>query len=431
MLNEFGTVENLYAHLDQVSKRYQKHLESQKEQALFSKHLATIVTDAPVTLDLDAATLHDYDRTAVIGLFHELEFGATLIKRLPVSGSGMETADLPETIAPPAKSASEAEPSVLDLPTVAALPSSDTSAPQQLAMFDMPAEATGRTAQLINGSPIEAGKAFGDYRAVQTEDDLSELLSELAAAPAFAFDTELNGLRPLQDDLVGISISTRVGKSWYIPFGHQQGEQLLRATILNALRPFFEDANLPKYAHNAKFDVEALNHAGVEVNGVTFDTMLAAALLDKRKGLKDLAFYELKLPEPMTAIEELIGKGKTQITFGEVPVKTATNYAAADADMTMRLVEPLQAHLTEVPKVQQIFAHLEMPLMPVLARMEENGISVDVAVLNELSERLGKRLKELETEYLCLQSSAVQHRLRRPACAGAVHQDRPRPERRR
>ncbi|HEU5011180.1 MAG TPA: DNA polymerase I [Roseiflexaceae bacterium] len=399
LLNEFGTVENLYEHLDQVPKRYQKHLEPQKEQALFSKHLATIVTDAPVTLDLQAATLHDYDRTAVISLFHELEFGASLIKRLPLSGSGMETVDLPETVAPADKAeSSDASVDVLDLPTVAAPTSDGPSAPQQLAMFEVPAAETQQ---------IEAGKAFGDYRAVQTEDDLSELLTELTAAPAFAFDTELNGLRPLQDELVGISISTRPGKSWYVPFGHTQGEQLPRATILNAVRPFFEDANLPKFGHNAKFDVEALNHAGVEVNGVTFDTMLAAALLDKRKGLKDLAFYELKLPEPMTAIEELIGKGKTQITFGEVPVETATNYAAADADMTFRLVEPLQTHLAEVPKVEQIFTRLEMPLMPVLARMEENGIMVDVGVLHALSEQLGARLHELETEIHALNQGPI------------------------
>jgi DNA polymerase-1 len=407
LLNQFGTVENLYEHLDEVPKRYHKHLENQKEQALFSKHLATIVTDAPVTLDLQAATLHDYDRAAVISLFHELEFGASLIKRLPVAGSRMETADLPAHAAQEDRGSKSEDGELQPEDPTAALPSSTLhapspsttgSAPQQLAMFDMPAENPGRAAKLIDGSPLEAGKAFGDYRAVQTVDDLSDLLAELAAAPAFAFDTELNGLRPLQDELVGISIATRAGKAWYVPFGHRQGEQLPRTILFDALRPFFADASLPKYAHNAKFDIEALHHAGVEVNGVTFDTMLAAALLDKRKGLKDLAFYELKLPEPMTAIEELIGKGKAQITFGEVPVEAATNYAAADADMTMRLVAPLQNHLAEVPKVEQIFTRLEMPLMPVLARMEENGIMVDVPYLREMSERLGKRLKELEAE---------------------------------
>lgn len=404
LLNEFGSVENIYAHQDEVPKRYQKHLDGQKEQALFSKQLATIVCDVPVMLDLPAAELHDYNRAAVISMFHELEFGASLIKRLPVTSGGMDAVDLPETLEPAAPTRpepvlSQDDQNLLTLPAPAGIGDDDgLSAPQQMAMFDVPTSAAGRAPTLIAAPPGEPRNAFGDYRAVQREDDLSELLSELAAAPAFAFDTELDGLRPLQDALVGISIATRVGKAWYVPFGHRDGEQLPRAVILNVLRPFFADPNLPKYAHNAKFDVEALHHAGVEVNGITFDTMLAAALLDKRKGLKDLAFYELKLPEPMTPIEELIGKGKHQITFGEVPVELATNYAAADADMTLRLVEPLRAHLATMPKVEQLFTRLEMPLLPVLVRMEANGIAVDATFLRALGKRLGARLAELEAE---------------------------------
>jgi DNA polymerase I len=132
---------------------------------------------------------------------------------------------------------------------------------------------------------------------------------------------------------------------------------------------------------------------------VAFDTMLAAALLDKKKGLKDLAFYELKLPEPMTDIEELIGKrGKNQLVFADVPIDQATPYAAADADMTMRLFEVLAPQLAEQPKVNDIFHKLEMPLLPVLVRMEQAGIGLDAPFIRELGKRMGDDLTKLEDE---------------------------------
>src|SRR5262249_61574277 len=138
--------------------------------------------------------------------------------------------------------------------------------------------------------------------------------------------------------------------------------QLSRETALCAARSLCAYPNLPKYGHNAKFDVEVLERAGVPVEGVAFDTMLAAALLDKKKGLKDLAFYELKLPEPMTDIEELIGRrGKNQLVFADVPIEQATPYAAADADMTMRLGETLAPQLGEQPRANESFRQLDAP----------------------------------------------------------------------
>ena len=403
LLLQFGTVENLYDHLADVPKRYQKPLEGQREAALFSKTLATIVCDAPVQLDLAATQLGDYDRAAVIALFQEMEMGATLIKRLPTTGRA-ETYDLPEPtpVAPAPKAAltSEGQTAMFDLPATLPTVESETSGTQQLALFDLDETPAGRAEPLVKlATAIEPAHSFGSYRAITTEQELTDLVSELAAAPAFAFDTESDGLRSFDSKLVGISLALRPGTGVYIPVGHTTEEVQLDATqVLNALRPFFSDPHKPKYAHNAKFDIEMLHHAGVAVEGVTFDTMLAAALLDKRKGLKDLAFYELRLPEPMTAIEDLIGKGKTQITFDQVPIAAAVPYATADADMTLRLVEALRPQLEALPKVNSIFNKLEMPLVPVLVRMEAAGIGIDAPYMRNLGQRLGQRIGELEQE---------------------------------
>jgi len=377
LLKEYGTVENLYDNLELVPNRYRKALDGQRDTALFSKRLATIVCDAPVTLDLRAATLRDYDRAQVIAIFQELEMGATLIKKLPATGDAFELAELP---AGDGGSNGEA----VSQPAAA-------NSPQQLAMFDMPAAAPA--------APSGPIRAAGEYEAVRTEEQLAAVVSALEAAPAFAFDTETSNERPLEADLVGISLAVTPGRAWYIPVGHAEEGQLPVEAVLDALRPFFADPNRPKYAHNAKFDIEVLEKAGVPVKGLAFDTMLAAALLDKRRGLKDLAFYELRLPEPMTGIEELIGRrGKNQLTFAQVPIERATPYAAADADMTLRLKQALEPQLAALPKVSDIFYKLEMPLVPVLVRMEQAGIKLDVPYMRALGERLGAQIAEVERQ---------------------------------
>jgi len=405
LLMQFGTVENLYEHLDDAPNRFKKALDGQRKIADFSKDLATIRCDAPVQLDLRACELHDYDRNAVIALFHELEFGASLVKRLPVIGGGVEAVELPPMTDDERRTTNdEGTPALGDgsaLPPSSVLrPSSSEDGPQQLAMFDMPAAPASRPAALVSLPGAENRTPLGEYTAIRDEEGLRALVKALSSAPGFAFDTETLGLRAVLDDIVGISISIQSGTAWYIPFGHrEEGPQLARETVLDALRPFFANPKLPKYGHNAKFDVEVLEHAGVPVVGVTFDTMLAAALLDKKKGLKDLAFYELKLPEPMTDIEQLIGKrGKNQLVFADVPIEQATPYAAADADMTMRLFEALAPQLAEQTKVNEIFHKLEMPLLPVLVRMEQAGIGLNEPFMRELGKRMGDQLTQLEDQ---------------------------------
>jgi DNA polymerase-1 len=387
LLNQFGSIEQIYDQFAKVPKRYQKPLDGQRETALFSKKLATIVCDVPVRLDLAAAAVHDYDRAAVIRLFQELEIGASsgLLKKLPPSSNGPAEVDDPAPPLPPAATGQ------LDMFATATLPATLPPAP-----------ATGGPAQLSMFGDADAPVAapivsHGDYRAVTTPEQLAELVNALSAAPAFAFDTEASGLRPFAADLVGISIAVTPGAAWYVPLGHTTGEQLPREQALAALRPFFTAAQQPKYAHNAKFDIEILLSAGVPVAGLAFDTMIAAGLLGKRTALKDLAFYELKLEDGMMPIEELIGRGAKQISFGEVPIAQATPYAAADADMTLRLVPILEAELRANPALYDLYQRVELPLVSVLVAMEQAGITLDTNYINALGKRLEARIDELVT----------------------------------
>ena len=407
LLNQFGTVENLFDHLDQAPNRYKKALDGQRDVALFSKRLATIVCDAPVQLDLAACELGVYDRPAVIRLFQELEIGASsnLLKKLPPLPGAPDEPPLaklarsaigpPEPAAPRPAASGAAEGAVQRELFGEALPASlgpgvaDAAGTVQLALFDMPAAAA---------APAQpAGPALGDYSAITSDEALDELVTRLNAAPGFAFDTEATGLRPIDSELVGISVAHTPGAAVYIPFGHVGGGQLPRERVLAALRPFFEDEARPKYAHNAKFDLEMLLGAGVAVRGLTFDTMVAAALLGKQRvGLKDLAFYELKLPTTLAPIEELIGRGSKQISFDQVPVERATPYAAADADMTLRLKEVLEPQLRQYERIYALFTRLEMPLVQVLVEMEQAGITLDKGYIEGLGERLAARIAEAE-----------------------------------
>jgi DNA polymerase-1 len=166
--------------------------------------------------------------------------------------------------------------------------------------------------------------------------------------------------------------------------------------VLDALRPFLSDPARTSYAHNAKFDIELLAQAGIDVRSITLDTMLAAILLGKRAGLKELALHELGTE--MTEITALIGSGKKQRSFAEVAIQDATPYAAADADMTLRLADRLHTQLEAAPGIRALCYDLEVPLVPVLVSMERAGIGLDVAYMRQLGETLGKRIMQVEDQ---------------------------------
>jgi len=365
LLNLFNTVENIFANIADVPNRYKKVLDGQLEAALFSKKLATIVTDAPVQLNIADCDITGYDKQDVIRFFQTFEIGKTLISRLPASKSSVTTA--------------------LPLPD---MPAGRPASPnQQLDMFGNNEIVT------LNPVVLQTG-----YSTVLSESELTQLVTTCNQAGEFAFDTETTGTSVFRDELIGISISCHTHHAWYIPIKHDDVQVLPQHIIHAALAPLFADSAIKKYAHNAKFDIEALLQLDITVHGLTFDTMIAASLLDKRRGLKDLAFYELQLTEEPTNIDALIGKGKNQTTLNKIDITAVTNYAASDADYTLQLTKRLSQSLAQQTTTASLFANLELPLIDVLVTMERHGIMIDVPFLAELSHRTGERLATLEQE---------------------------------
>jgi DNA polymerase-1 len=376
LLHTYGSIEGVYQHLDEITgKRPRKALDGHQEDALLYKDLVRIRRDAPVELDLEAARVGDFCRDDVAELFSELEFHS-LMDRIP-DGMGVESSD-EENAAPEV---------TLDL----------------------------------------------QYTVVDTPDKLAEMAARLEQVEAFAFDTETTSTDPMLTDLVGISASISPGQAWYVPVGHglsarqdsgpdlsdlplfaeekageqaAEGEALLSeagepqlplALVVECLRPIFENPAIAKYAHNASFDLEVLAQTtDIQVRGLAFDTMLAAWVIDpasRSLGLKALTFNLLGIE--MTEITELIGSGKSQTTFDRVSIVEAVPYACADADMTLRLVEPLSSQLEEREQ-RELFQEIEMPMVSILVDMEMTGVQLDGEFLEQMSADLDVEQQRIE-----------------------------------
>ncbi len=340
LLNDYQNLEGIYEHLEEVKRPSVKaSLEEFKERAFFNRGIMTIDCDSPVELNLDAAKFGDFDRNAVLDFMTELEF-FTIIPRIPESeGAKVAIAD------------SEAEPIHLE----------ET-----------------------------------DYTIVQTKEQLEQMLAALYEAGRFSFDTETTGLDAVQAGLVGLSFSTAPTVAWYVPVGHEVGEQLPVEEVLAAVRPIFESPEISKCAHNANYDMTILASHGIECQGVDFDTMVAAHLLSRGQlGLKNLSLDVLG--QEMTPITNLIGVGKKQVTFDKVGIAEAASYAAADADMTERLRRAFEEPVVREGQ-SSLMTDMEMPLVPILVTMQRNGIKLDTAGLREMSEDLREQMFQTEEE---------------------------------
>lgn len=350
LLSSFPTLDEIYAHLDDVPQRMRGKLEAGRESAYLSQNLATIRTDIKVTLNIEDARTTHLDFKGMEGVFKELEF-RTMIKRLQNVGE----------LFSPAR------------PT------------QQLNLFGEPVTRIGEPPQT-------------DLKTitVDTPEALAELVTVLAAAQVIALDTETTSTDPMLARLVGVSLAVGPEEGYYLPVGHQTLDaQLGLEEVLNALRPALTDPAKIKIGHNLKYDALVLRNAGLDVRPLSFDTMIAQWLIDptSRLGLKDIVEEQLGLS--MTHIEDLIGKGKNQRSMADVSVSEAAPYAAADAAMTLRMQPILQAGLEKLGAVQ-LFHQMEMPLLPVLAEMEHTGILLDAALFESLTAEIGKRLGEIE-----------------------------------
>ena len=345
LLTAYPTLETIYEHLDEVKPpSVRQSLEENRERAFTNRELMTISREAPVELEQDRCRFGNFDRQAVVNLMTEIEFHS-VIPRIP-AGTGAATGN-----------------------SFGAGAGAAETAP-----------------------PVPAG----DYRTVVTQEQLDEMLSELRAAGSFAFDTETTSTNPMVAELVGLSFAHGDGKAWYVPVGHKEGEQLPLEQVLSQVRPLMESEDLRKCGHNANYDMMMLANYGINCRNVDCDTMVAAHLLGKSiLGLKQLTQDTLGLE--MTPITQLIGTGRKQITFDQVPIEDATPYAAADADMTARLRAVLEDQL-EKQGLTHLLTDMEMPLVPVFVDMQRQGIKVEEGALHEMSRDLNEQMKQAEVD---------------------------------
>ena len=248
-------------------------------------------------------------------------------------------------------------------------------------------------------SPEEKKTALSElytFITVTTQEQLQELCHKITDAGACALDTETNSLSALQSELMGISVCVAEGTAYYIPVGHTTGEeQLDKKFVLDTLKPILENKSIKKYLHHAKYDFHVLAHAGIVVEGLAFDTLIAASLVTQdwqRIGLKYLSDYYFK--ESMLFFGDVVKKNGYK-TFAQVPHRLATDYAAADAHQTFKLVPVLQKALTDYEQ-EDLYYTLELPLVSVLIAMEQEGIILDPAILNKLDIRVTEELIKVD-----------------------------------
>ncbi|MFT7583660.1 MAG: DNA polymerase-1 [Cellvibrionaceae bacterium] len=360
LLADYDTLDAIYENIAEIKARFANKLIADKDSAYMSQTLAKIVIDAPVEFDLEACANVPFDVAPVLDMFHDLEF-RSLSQRL-IDNTGYESDDDP------------------------------------FANTRVKEKAPDPTEAIL----------------VRTSTELKQMVTELSTSKEIAFDLETTGLDKQTTDIVGIALCGHSPKAYYIPVGHTTGGQAAEGQmglfaeevtlsegqlpiqeVLDAIRPIMTNPKIGKIAHNAKFDFSILNRYGVTVAPITFDTMIGEWLTDpdtKFKGLKNLSQHRLRIE--MTEIVDLIGSGRKQISFAEVPIEDAAPYAAADADITLRLAPILQAELEKLGLNKLL--ELEMALIPILSDMESQGVSLDQEFFKTMSVDLLKRLAELE-----------------------------------
>lgn len=363
LLQGVGGLDHLYAEPEKIAglsfrgaKTMAAKLAQNKEVAYLSYQLATIKTDVKLDLCCDDLSVQPPVTNDLLALFNQYEF-----KRWTAdveSGKWLQ-AKSGRTVAKPA------EPVVTE-----------------------------------KNSDISATLSAENYVTILDETTLIEWLEKLKEAPLFAFDTETDSLDNVSTNLVGLSLAVAPGVAAYIPVAHDYPdapEQISRARALELLQPLLEDENLLKVGQNLKFDRGILANYGIELRGIAFDTMLESYTLNSVAGRHDMDSLAARwLKHKTVTFEEIAGKGKNQRTFNQIALEEAGHYAAEDADVT------LQLHLKMWPELQRysgplnVFKQLEMPLVPVLSRIERNGVKIDPTVLHTHSQELTQRLLELE-----------------------------------
>lgn len=352
---QYKSVEGLLEHADELKGKMKEKVKENAEQALLSKQLATIRLDVPVKFEPEKLIIEEPDKDKLKTVFSDLEF-RTLSERV-----------IGERINP-------------------------SNSGTQMDLFS--ADPGGSSAPDTAAPAVTA-----DYRMVDTVDKRKRLVEELKKQKAFCFDTETTGLDANEAELVGVAFSFKKGAGYYVPF---PDNRKAARVILADFKGVFADKKILKIAHNLKYDLTVLKWHGVEIEGPTFDTMLAHYLLepDMRHGMDLLS--ETYLNYRPVSIETLIGKkGKNQKSMRDVPVEQVKDYAVEDADITFRLYELFSPQLDET-KTRKIFEQIEMPLVSVLGDVEATGVAIDIEQLRAFSKELGNEITALDKKIKAL-----------------------------
>ena len=358
LIAQFGSIEQMLEHTDQLKGALKQKIENNCEQILFSKFLATIKTDVPVALDMEALKRESPNEEELRRLFEELEFRSLLDRVLKVE--------------------KKAAPS----PT-----------PVSGDLFGFFAAEDTEDSKNSNLSSLES--LDYDYQLIDTEDKIDVFLQNILTKEIFSLDTETTGTDPIRAELVGMSFSFKENQAFYVPVPANRDEA---QKIVNKFKSVFENEKTVKVGQNIKYDMLVLSNYGVEIRGRMFDTMIAHYVLqpELHHGMDYLA--EVYLKYETIKIEELIGpKGKNQKNMRDLPPSAVYKYACEDADVTLKLKHILEKELKE-QGVEALFEEIEMPLVPVLAYMERNGVRIDTAALKETSLHFTARMQQIEKE---------------------------------
>ncbi|HKZ10682.1 MAG TPA: DNA polymerase I [Rhodanobacteraceae bacterium] len=362
-LGEYGALDGVIASADKIGGKIGENLRAALTQLPLSRQLATIKTDVVLDQGPGDLLLRERDIEALRELYARYEFRQAL-KELDEAGREEKGSG---SIAATGAAKPKEEQSKLDL-----APASESRIP----------------------SPEPK------YELVTTREQLDPWLAKLRRAELIAFDTETTSLDPMRAHLVGLSFSVEAGEACYIPVGHDYPDapqQLDLDETLAALKPVLEDAGQPKVGQHAKYDCNVLSNYGVTVRGIAFDTMLESYVLNATANRHDMDTLAKRwLDHDTIHYEDVAGKGAKQIPFSQVDLDAARDYAAEDADVTLRLHHALWPQLEAQPAQRKLFSEIEMPLVPVLARMEQRGVLIDVGALRLQSQELGKRMLALQ-----------------------------------
>ena len=386
LISQFGSIENLLENTSQLTGAVKTKVESNIEKIRFSKFLATIKTDVPIELDMEQLKRETPDEEKLRSIFEELEF-RTLLDRVFKN----------EKKAP-----------------VKTVPANDAFQGDLFGFFT-----DENTEEQKNSSLRRLEDLSYDYQLLDNEDKINDFLRIILTKDIFSLDTETTGTEPMAAELVGMSFSYEENKAFYVPVPPNREEA---QKIVNMFKPLFEDEKAIKVGQNIKYDMIVLANYGVTIKGKLFDTMIAHYVLqpELHHGMDYLA--EVYLKYDTIKIEELIGaKGKNQRNMRDLSPTDIYKYACEDADVTLKLKNILEKEL-ETNNVKELFEEIEMPLVPVLAYMERNGVRIDTDALKETSKHFTVRMREIEEEIY--QLAGMEFNVSSPKQVGEILFDR-------